>query len=58
LYRCPRFDFTDVDLGLEHRIERAVRLLRRDLLPDLLARAPGEPIPDPPSYRDKWRRRW
>ena len=19
---------------------------------------PGEPIPDPPSYRDKWRRRW
>ena len=20
--------------------------------------APAEPIPDPPSYRDKWRRRW
>ena len=20
--------------------------------------APDEPIPDPPSYRDKWRRRW
>jgi len=20
--------------------------------------APNEPIPDPPSYRDKWRRRW
>ena len=19
---------------------------------------PGEPIPDPPSYRDKWRRKW
>ena len=19
---------------------------------------PNEPIPDPPSYRDKWRRRW
>ena len=19
---------------------------------------PREPIPDPPSYRDKWRRRW
>ena len=19
---------------------------------------PAEPIPDPPSYRDKWRRRW
>ena len=22
------------------------------------APAPTEPIPDPPSYRDKWRRRW
>ena len=22
------------------------------------ASAPTEPIPDPPSYRDKWRRRW
>lgn len=22
------------------------------------AEAPAEPIPDPPSYRDKWRRRW
>ncbi len=22
------------------------------------ASAPSEPIPDPPSYRDKWRRRW
>jgi hypothetical protein len=22
------------------------------------AEAPIEPIPDPPSYRDKWRRRW
>ncbi len=20
--------------------------------------SPGEPIPDPPNYRDKWRRRW
>jgi hypothetical protein len=20
--------------------------------------APAEPIPPPPSYRDKWRRRW
>lgn len=20
--------------------------------------APADPIPDPPSYRDKWRRRW
>jgi hypothetical protein len=22
------------------------------------AEAPDQPIPDPPSYRDKWRRRW
>jgi hypothetical protein len=22
------------------------------------AEQPDEPIPDPPSYRDKWRRRW
>jgi len=22
------------------------------------AEEPAEPIPDPPSYRDKWRRRW
>ena len=22
------------------------------------AKQPDEPIPDPPSYRDKWRRRW
>jgi hypothetical protein len=22
------------------------------------AEAPDEPIPDPPSYQDKWRRRW
>ena len=22
------------------------------------AEAPSEPIPEPPSYRDKWRRRW
>ncbi len=22
------------------------------------AEGPDEPIPDPPSYRDKWRRRW
>lgn len=22
------------------------------------ASAPAEPIPDPPSHRDKWRRRW
>jgi hypothetical protein len=22
------------------------------------AEEPEEPIPDPPSYRDKWRRRW
>ncbi len=22
------------------------------------AEEPDEPIPDPPSYRDKWRRRW
>lgn len=22
------------------------------------AEPPDEPIPDPPSYRDKWRRRW
>lgn len=22
------------------------------------ATAPAQPIPDPPSYRDKWRRRW
>lgn len=22
------------------------------------AKEPDEPIPDPPSYRDKWRRRW
>ncbi|SRR6266568_733709 len=22
------------------------------------AEAPGEPIQEPPSYRDKWRRRW
>jgi hypothetical protein len=22
------------------------------------APVPAEPVPDPPSYRDKWRRRW
>ncbi len=47
-------------LGKDGRLKGKIRIKNGDDSTFLAKRCdePEEPIPDPPSYRDKWRRRW
>ena len=47
-------------LGKDGRLTGKIRIKDGDDSTFTAVRSdgPGEPIPDPPSYRDKWRRRW
>ena len=47
-------------LGKDGRLRGKIRIKDGDDSTFIAKRAeePEEPIPDPPSYRDKWRRRW
>jgi hypothetical protein len=49
-----------VQLGKDGRLRGKIRIKDGDDSTFEAERAdePDEPIPDPPSYRDKWRRRW
>ncbi len=49
-----------VKLGKDGRLKGTIRIRDSDSSTFIAERAaaPEEPIPDPPSYRDKWRRRW
>lgn len=49
-----------VKLGKDGRLKGTIRIKDSDSSTFIAERAeePEEPIPDPPSYRDKWRRRW
>ncbi len=49
-----------VKLGKDGRLKGTFRIKDGDSSTFIAERAaePDEPIPDPPSYRDKWRRRW
>ncbi len=49
-----------VRLRKDRRLAGRIRIKDGDESTFLAERAeqPDEPIPDPPSYRDKWRRRW
>jgi hypothetical protein len=49
-----------VSLGKDGRLKGAIRIKDRDssTFVAVLAEEPDEPIDEPPSYRDKWRRRW
>ena len=49
-----------VRLGEDGRLEGVIRIKGGDESTFIAVRAdaPDAPIPDPPSYRDKWRRRW
>jgi hypothetical protein len=49
-----------VKLGKDGRLKGTIRIKDGDSSTFIAERAeaPAEPIPDPPSYRDKWRRRW
>ena len=49
-----------VTLGKDGRLKGVFRIKDGDSSTFIAARAkePDEPIPSPPSYRDKWRRRW
>ena len=49
-----------VKLGKDGRLRGKFRIKQGDDSTFIAERAeePDEPIPDPPSYRDKWRRRW
>jgi len=49
-----------VTLGKDGRLKGVFRIEDGDSSTFIAVRAeePDEPIPDPPSYRDKWRRRW
>ncbi len=49
-----------VKLGKDGRLKGTFRITDGDSSSFVAERAeaPDEPIPDPPSYRDKWRRRW
>ena len=47
-------------VGKDGRLTGKLRIEDGDQSTFMAVRAeePDEPIPDPPSYRDKWRRRW
>ncbi len=49
-----------VKLGKDGRLHGRLKIKNGDESTFLAERAtePAEPISDPPSYRDKWRRRW
>jgi hypothetical protein len=49
-----------VKLSKDGRLRGTFRIKDGDSSSFVAERAaePDEPIPDPPSYRDKWRRRW
>jgi len=49
-----------VKLGKDGRLRGKIRIKDGDDSTFIAERAaaPTEPIPNPPSYRDKWRRRW
>ena len=49
-----------VKLGKDGRLKGTFRIKDSDSSSFIAERAdaPDEPIPDAPSYRDKWRRRW
>ncbi len=49
-----------VKLGKDGRLHGRIKIKDGDESTFLAERAaePAEPIPAPPSYRDKWRRRW
>jgi hypothetical protein len=49
-----------VRLGKDGKLHGTIRIKDSDDSTFMAERvsAPAEPIPDPPSYRDKWRRRW
>ena len=49
-----------VKLGKDGRLSGRIKMKDGDESTFIAERSeePGEPIPDPPSYRDKWRRRW
>jgi len=49
-----------VQLGKDGRLRGTLEIENGDKSDFVAERAeaPDEPIPDPPSYQDKWRRRW
>jgi len=49
-----------VTLGKDGRLKGSIRIKDGDMSTFVAVRAeePDEPIGEPPSYRDKWRRRW
>jgi hypothetical protein len=49
-----------VKLGRDGRLRGNFKIKDSDSSTFIAERAetPAQPIPDPPSYRDKWRRRW
>jgi hypothetical protein len=49
-----------VSLRTDGRLKGGIRIKDGDSSEFIAERteAPSEPIPDPPSYRDKWRPRW
>lgn len=49
-----------VTLGKDGRLQGVIRIPEGDSCSFVAVRAeePDEPIPPPPSYRDKWRGRW
>ncbi len=49
-----------VRLGKDGRLKGVIRTRDGDESTFIAQRSiePDEPIPSPPSYRDKWRRRW
>ena len=49
-----------VTLGRDGRLKGSFRIKNGDSSTFVAVRAeePDEQIPDPPSYRDKWQRRW
>ena len=49
-----------VKLGKDGKLRGRIKIKHGDESTFIAERAsaPAEPIPDPPSYRDKWRRRW